>query len=362
MTTMDMTTGTLAKIVTDGGLELEKAQQLIKTFAPLAQAADKLARDAESIQVTDATQVSAMKEARKQRLALKDVRCDAETARKEAKADALKFGRIIDGIANHIKGICEPVEARLEECEKFAERAEAKRMDDLATARRAELQPVIDDLPMSLIALPDLRTMPEAAWTQYLDDARSARATRDENARKAAAEAEAKRQAEAAEREAQRLETERLRAEKAETDRKLAEAEAKARAEREALEAERQAFLAAKKAEYDAIEAKARAEREAAERKLAEERAEVARLQREKDARDAAEAQRRADEEQRARAAAAAPDAEKIRAFVDQVLAIVPPEMATEEGKIAMRRALNMRQTFAEGARNMAAALAGGAR
>ena len=345
MTTMttEMAGGALARIVNEAGLVPANAQALIDAFAPLAQQADALVRDAKGIEVTDATQVSAMKEAGRQRRAIKDVRCEAEKVRKAQKADYLKMGRLIDSIGAYIAGVCEPEEARLEACEKFAERAEAARLDALAAERCTALRPILDDLPPSAVVVPDLRTMPAAAWTQYLADATAARKARDDARAAAEKAAREKAEAEAAER------------------RRLAEEHARMKAERDAAE----------KARMEA-EAAARAEREEAERKLAEERAardraeETANMERrarEKAEREraAAEAKEKAKAEAAARKAAAAPDAVKLRAIVGYLASVPAPEMKTEEGRFALRRSLNMIRDVGVAIGEMADGIAGGA-
>lgn len=341
--TMEMAGGQLARIVNEAGLVPANAQALIDAFAPLAQQADALIRDAKGITVTDATQVSVMKEAGRQRRAIKDIRCEVEKVRKAQKADYLKMGRLIDSIGNYIAGMCEPEESRLEACEKFAERAEAARLDALQAERRVLLQPILDDLPPAAIALPDLRMMPGAAWTQYLADAMAARKARDE----------AKAARERAEREAREAEA----AERA----RIAEENARLKAERDAAEAARAEAERAARAERDRLEAKARADKAAADKKLAAERAERERLESEARERAEAEARARAEAEAEAARKAAAPDADKLVGLAERVAELPVPTMATDAGKIAARRALNMILDLSKAIRSMANEIGGAA-
>jgi hypothetical protein len=354
MTTMQtaetniMAAGPLAKIIESGAISAGLGKELLQTFAPLAQKADKLARDAAAITVTDATQVSAMREARKQRLALREVRCDAENRRKEHKADFLKAGKIIDNMAAHVASLCESEEARLEECEKFAERAEAAARAKLAEERTALLLPLGVD-----VRAYDLGGMKAEAFDQLLEGAKLAKEKREREAEEARVAEEKRKAEEAAERERMRVENERLRAEKQAAEAAAAEARRKAEAER--AEAERVA-----KAERDALEAKAAKERKAAADKLAAANAEAARLKAEAAAREKAEAAARAEADRKARAAAAAPDAEKLRMFAGHLSLTIPPDAATDEGKIAMRRASNMLRDLCRAINEMADGLAGG--
>lgn len=347
MTTMNnpaplVASAPLAKIVADGGIAQGLAQRLVDTFAPFAQDADDLIRSAAGLTVTDATQLREMGEARTIRLKLVKIRSAAEKARQTEKADYLKVGKIIDGIGRYIAGMCEPEEARLLEAETFAERAEAARLDTLQAERRGALQPILDDLPAAAIALPDLRLMPGAAWTQYLADALAARKARDDAKAAAAQAAREQAEAEAAEREAQRIENLRLKAEKAEADRLLKDAQDKARWEKD--EADRK--LAAERAERERVENEARQAREAQERADRE--------------RQEAEAKAKAKAAREARKAAAAPDAEKLRAFVAQVAMVPAPEMRTDEGRDALRRALNILRDAGQAIAAMADEMGGG--
>lgn len=72
------------------------------------------------------------------RLKLKDVRVEIGNCHKAAKEESLRTGRAIDRIKRVGLEICEPAEARLEEMEKFAERAEEKRKAELFE-KRAEI-------------------------------------------------------------------------------------------------------------------------------------------------------------------------------------------------------------------------------
>jgi hypothetical protein len=106
-----------------------------------------------------------------------------------------------------------PLEKHLLEQETYGERAAKARSDALQSARSAALTA----LGVSPLALPaDLANLTDEEWLCIITDAQEAKAARDEMARQAEV-ARAKREQE------QRAENERLRAEKAERDKKIAE-------------------------------------------------------------------------------------------------------------------------------------------
>lgn len=316
-----MTTDVMVKAVESAGLTRERCQALIDRFAPMYDEVEALVKESAAIEVTDATQVTEMKAAYKLRRQIADARVAAEKVRKEEKAAYLLMGKAIDGMNRQIVELAEPVEARLLEMEKFAERAEATRKEEKRRARAAALHPYGVDTSAF-----DLGGMPDGAWAQLLDGSRLAweKKKADEAA---AAEAEKKRrEEEAAERKRLAQENARLAAENAAKD-------AAARAERERVDAERRAAEQQARSEREAIEAKARAEREAAQAKLAAERAERERLEAVEAARVKAEAKAKADAEKAARKAANAPDAAKLQALAAAFAAVPLPAMATLEGQ-----------------------------
>mgnify|MGYP000726939933 FL=1 len=301
-----------------------------------------------AVKVTSLADKEAMKQAREMRLALKNIRVEAEKKRKALKEDALVMGRAIDGVNNLLLAAIQPLERHLEEQEKFAERlAEQERQRRLAERTEA-LQSYLE----AGQAVPALDAMTDDQFAKYLDDTKLLHAAKIEAAKKVEAERIAREQAEAAERERLRIENERLRAE-------AAEREAKAKAEREAAErAQREAAEKARK-EREAIEAKAKAEREAAERELARIKAESeAAAAKEREARAKLEAElaaKRAAEEAKAKAeaaaakkAAAAPDKTKLRTIADSVRAIPFPAVTTPEANVILADIAAKRESFAK--------------
>lgn len=272
-----------------------------------------------AIKVTSLADKEAMQQAREMRLALKNIRVEAEKKRKALKEDALVMGRAIDGVNNLLLAAITPLERHLEEQEKFAERlAEQERQRRLAERTEA-LQPYIEVGQ----AVPALDVMTDDQFAKYLDDAKLLHAAKIEAAKKAEAERIAREQAEAAERERLRIENERLRAE-------AAEREAKAKAEREAAARE----LARIKAEQEAAAKKEREAREKLERELAAKKAE-------EEAKAKAEAAA-------AKKAAAAPDKTKLRTIAASVRAIHLPTVSTPEASVILADIAAKRESFAK--------------
>lgn len=314
----------LATIVQQGGLDIAKAGQLIDTLSPFVAEAGDLIREAAGITVTDATQVTQIKAARATRLKLRAVRVKAEEARKSLKSDALKTGQIIDKCANWIKERIEPEEARLQECEDFAERAEGARKAALKASREILLAPFgVDTSYVNLGELADDK------FARLLEDSRLAHEARAEAARKQEAERVAAEAARVAEQARLAAENERLRLERA-------EAEKAAKAERDRAAAEAAAAAEKARKEREAVEAKAAAERAAHEAVLRKER--EAREQLERDAAtQKAEAVRKAAAEAAAkRAAERAPDKVKLLAWASALAAVPVPEMTTHDGKCVL--------------------------
>jgi colicin import membrane protein len=318
--------GQIQKIVNESGLSNTLADNLVHAFGPPFAEASAIVAESRQIHVTDATQLTEMKSARTARHKLREIRTAAEKQRKAMKEDSLRMGKAIDNVAKTIALLTEPEEARLEECEKFAERAEAARKASLKAAREQLLRPFNIDTGFY-----DLGSMPEATFANLLESTRIAHEAKIAAAKKAEDERLAAEQARRDEEARIRAENERLRAER-EAQEKAAQAErAKAEAERKAIEAKHAA-------ERKAADDKARAEREAAEAKLRAEREAREKLEREQREREQAEAQRKAAEARAAKKAAAAPDAEKLRAWGRMVKALPPMAMATAEGTAAVMR------------------------
>ncbi len=327
------------------GLDEESALTLRRAFETMFADADRWARTARAIQVTDVVQVREMKLARESRLALREIRVNADKARKRLKEDGLRRGKAIDGIFAVLKDLIEPLEEHLLEQEKFAERAEEARKLQLRQAREEALR-VLGTDP---IAYANLGETTEEVWALTLRSAQEAKAAREEAARQAelvrveaeriAAEKRDAARAEAARVEAERAERERQTA--AENERLRAEAivrEREAAAERHAAAKERAAREEAAAAEKAILEEELRAkeaERLEAEKAAGAAKAHAAALEYQAQIEQAQQEQIAREAAERAEAAQLAPDREKLIAYANMIRNLKPLPCASERGRKA---------------------------
>ena len=102
------------------------AEILLKNFQDFFKEAAEWEEKAIMICVVNENQTEDMKKARELRLSIAKRRVAVEKARKKLKEDSLRQGKAIDGIANILKAIFEPLEKHLYLQEKFVELREAK--------------------------------------------------------------------------------------------------------------------------------------------------------------------------------------------------------------------------------------------
>ena len=317
----------LVEFAAKSGLEQTSTAPLVAAFRPLFAESRKAISDAAGVaeSVKDATCVSEIKKARACRLAIRKVRIAGDKIRKEQKANALAYGRAVDGFYNILEADLAPVEKALQDAEDIAERAEQARKDAVEQGRKAALAPFVAD-----VSLYAVRDMAEPAFTALLAGVKIAKEQADAAAKKAEEERIAAENARKAEEARIRAENERLAREKAEleeanrqerlkeqaareVERQKVEAAAKAAAE--IARKEREAIEAKARIEKAEAEAKARKERESAEAVAAKEREARQKAEAELQAQRDAEAKKAAAEALAKRKAAAAGDAEKIRNF-----------------------------------------------
>jgi hypothetical protein len=323
----------LAKIVQESGLEKSKAQVLLDNFSNYFKLAAEWEVKAKTLVITDVSQKAEMKMAREGRLFLKSKRLEVEKTRKTLKEQSLREGKAIDGIANVLKAVIEPIENYLDEQEKFAEYKEQEKKLALKTARIAALAPYAVDIT----AFSDLGEMAQETFDSLLMTSKGMYEVKMEAVRKMEADKIAKEEADAKERQRIQLENERLRkeaeekdrlakAEKAKADKVLADAKAKADAERRAIEEKNRI----EREKQETINRKAKAD---ADEKLRKERAENDRLQAElkaKQDKEAKELKAKQDAEAKAKSA---PDKEKLKVLAEHLRNPKLPEMTCAESK-----------------------------
>jgi hypothetical protein len=162
--------------------------------------------------------------AREGRLFLKEKRVFIEKTRKDLKEQSLREGKAIDGIANVLKALIEPIEKYLEQQEKFIEIQEDNRIEEQKLKRIELLAPYIPDLSAY-----DLKNMTDNAFNYFLESQKKIK----EAAIQAEQERLEKEKADKEERERIQAENERLKKEQLEKENQL-------KAEREKVEKERQ--------------------------------------------------------------------------------------------------------------------------
>lgn len=292
MQTQEKTQNELVVLVDNSELQTSTRELLLTAFQPFLEQAKEWRAKAEALVVTDATQLTEMKQAREGRLALRLIRTQADKKRKELKEDSNRYNKAVQGIYNAIEAVILPIEEHLEKQEKFAEIAEANRKELLHNERVALLQPYRVDYFAY-----DLRNMPEDTFKQLLEGSKLAYEKAVQEQQRLEQERIVAQEAEKQRLEAQRIENERLKAEVAAREIALATE----RAEREKIDAE---LRAKQKAEQEAIE---RAEKE----KLAKQKA----------------------EQKEAKKLAAQPDKDKMAIIILQLERITYPDVKTEGAK-----------------------------
>lgn len=229
------------------------------TYSVTDAALQEMKRDFMSLTVKDLTDLNGYKDCDAARKLVKEKRLDVEKRRKELKADALEYGRKVDGEAKRITAQLEEIESYLEgqqaivdnEKKRLKQEAEAaaKRQLDSRIAQLQQYRGQITIDHLMIVDEPTFQTMLAAA-KQKFDAEESAKAEREaelERLRQSQREQDEKnRQLQAQIDEQNRKEAERQRQEKEKADRERWEREQKERLEREAKERQEAAERKAK--------------------------------------------------------------------------------------------------------------------
>jgi len=324
----------------------------------------KMAEEYMPLVINGVADIKGFKAVHDARMIVRNKRVEVEKVRKALKADALEYGRKVDGEAKRITALLEPIESHLDEQEtaynaekerirnaellrlqeekRKAEEAEAARIraeQEAEAARiKAEQDTENERLRIEREKLADERRVQEAELAELRELIAEQRA-------KAEAERAAKEKAERAAQEAIDAQHREYEA-KLEAER-LAEQE-KIDAQRREIEAQQAEIRAEQKRLADIEAARIRAEEEAEAEKarqieLEKAKAEAAERSRketeERIAREAAEAKAKAEREEaaRLRAEALRPDREKLLGVAAAVRAIVVPEVSSDQAMKASK-------------------------
>lgn len=150
-------------------VSLETQENLKEIFNPFFDQAQQWKEKADGLVVSDSGQVELIKQAREARLALKNIRVDVEKKRKELKEESLRKGKAIDGMANVIKYLIQPIEKHLQDQEDFPKIQEAKIKAQLKEDRQNELSKY--EIDTSFFQLDE---MDEESYLQLLENSRIA--------------------------------------------------------------------------------------------------------------------------------------------------------------------------------------------
>jgi hypothetical protein len=272
----------LTKVVDTIGLENQTSKYIKEQFLPFFDKAEKWKVKAETLIVTSADQKEEMKLAREARIALKNIRVDANKKRKELKEESLRYGRAVQGVYNVIEYLITPIEEHLSKQENFVKIQEAKRKDELEENRKAELIPY-EEFILSYV---DLREMSEEDYQKLLNGVKLQ--LKDKKDQEAQAEKD-----------------------RIERERKEAEERARIIEENKRLKAEAEK----REAEAEKLRIEQKKERE----KLAREKADLeAKIRAEEERKQKSEAEAK----ELIRKANAAPDKEKLRRFASDLNAV----------------------------------------
>jgi len=110
-----------------------------EVFSPVA--VPVFARNVDEMSKRDPEAAGVSEEAKEERLKIRRIRIDVENTRVELKAGALKEGKAIDGLANLIKSVLEPMEESLKGVELFIER----KREAEETARREKAEKLLKE-------------------------------------------------------------------------------------------------------------------------------------------------------------------------------------------------------------------------
>ena len=229
-----MQTNELVEVVEQSGLEQQTSSYLKEKFLPFFEQAQKWKSEAKKLIVTDVSQKKEMMLAREARLALRDIRIQADKTRKALKEDSLRYGKAVQGVYNVIEYLVVPIEKYLEEQEKFEEIQEQKRKDALKALRDEEIKDLVEFIPYGL----DLGEMSDENYQKLIDGARLQYAKKFEAERKAEQERIAEEKRKEEERIQMALENERLKKEAEKREKELKAIQEQQRLEREKLEQE----------------------------------------------------------------------------------------------------------------------------
>lgn len=349
----------LTLVIKEANLETSTSTQLEQAFSDYFKQANDWKEKASQIKITSIDQVEEMQAAREARLALKRIRVDANKTRKLLKEESLRYGKAVQGVYNVIEYLVKPIEQYLEDQEKFAEREQARIIQELKQKRLIESLPYEDFFPTGV----DLGTISDEDYIKILNFAKEQKGKHEAEQKRLEEERLLNEKLDKIERDrkyslaplsdfvdASKLDLRNMTQEefnkiqdKASSDKKAYQQEQERvrveneRLKKEAEEKERRAWEEQKKREEkarkerEALEAKARKEREEKERlqkEIRRQKEEQERQERERLAQIEKEKKEKAKQEKLKRLA---PDKEKLLGLADLIDSLEMPTLSNEE-------------------------------
>lgn len=162
----------LIKVITDSKVEQSTALTLQNAFLPFYDNLLTWSEKAKTLVVTDGSQTREMKMAREARLALKDIRVNANKTRLALKEDSTRYGKAVQSVYNLIEGLITPAEKHLEAQEKFVEIQVEKGKKELWSVRASELLPYRDFVSPDAFA--ELGEITEDEYQKLVEDCKLA--------------------------------------------------------------------------------------------------------------------------------------------------------------------------------------------
>jgi len=158
----------LVEVLKENDCNEKDTKDLQTNFTPFMDQAKDWAVKAKAIVVTDIDQVDLMKDARTARLALKNIRVEANKKRSELKEDSLRYGKAVQGAYHIIEYMIKPIEEHLEKQEQFVFIQEKKKREELQDSRSVELLPYEEFAPSNL----NLGAMSQHDYTNLFNGAK----------------------------------------------------------------------------------------------------------------------------------------------------------------------------------------------
>lgn len=345
-------TSELATLTKEFNAPKDVSKSITSSLEKFFQSAKEHEDTIDAIKITSPDQTDKMQLARTIRLQIRQKRLEAKKIMQENR-DRVKAAMASYTLEDKLwlkafqmlEAVCDNLETKAEEKEKFAERWEAEQKAQRTENRLdALLEFAIGDIENYRSIVAD---MTDDVFSSYLNGLKAERQAKIEADRKAEQERIAREKAEAEERERVRKENERLRKEAEERERAYKAEQERQRKEREEAEAK------ARKERME-IERKAEAERRKHEEALAKERAERERLQREQREREAAEEKRLEEERKEQERKAKAPDKQKLMAWVRSFEMPDPPSMKSDKMELTKDEIKERFQSFKAWAHKLA--------